>query len=66
VGAGQGLTLFNFSPQPEPFLTQNIPYIPLKTPEYPLRPPKHPHTPPKCSTPYPTESAYVEPKSGRV
>jgi hypothetical protein len=59
---GQGLTLLHFSPQPEPFLTQNTPCTPTNTPYTTL------HTlctTPAC-TPYPTESAYVEPKSRRV
>jgi dsDNA-specific endonuclease/ATPase MutS2 len=29
---GQGLTLVHFTPQPEPFMTQNTPYTPPGTP----------------------------------
>ena len=58
-----GLTLVHFSPQPEPFLTQN------KPPNAPKYPRKHPlntlwRTPQR--TLYPMESAYVELYSGRV
>ena len=59
---GQGLTLVTFSAQPEPFLIQNA------TSTYPAAPrhlPNNPKTTAKF-TPHPTESAYVEPKSGRV
>jgi hypothetical protein len=69
AGAGQGFTLVHFSAHPEPFLTQNNT---LHTPEHPLTTPttpKHPlDTPEKTSTHtlYPTESAYVGLKSGRV
>ena len=39
IGAGQGLTLFHFSAQPEPFLSQNYT---LNTPSHPPTPRKHP------------------------
>ena len=62
AGEGQGLTVPHFSAQLEPSLTQITPQTFPKTPEYPL---KTPETNIEC-TPYFTESAYVEPKSGRV
>jgi len=59
--SGQGLTLVHFSAQPEPFWTQNAPY---SLPDTLLIPRKIP-LPPQC-TPCPTQSAYVEPRGGRV
>ena len=68
----QGLTPVHFSAQPEPFLKQKHTLHTLHTlhtPSHPLTPPKRPlntpETTPKC-TPYPTESAQVELKSGPV
>jgi len=58
----QGLTLVHFSAQPETFLTQNTSYILPSTPEHTLSTP-YMHD---LRTPYPTQSAYVEPKSGLV
>jgi len=58
----QGLALVDFSAQREPFLTQNTPYIPPNTLNHPLNTLEKTHT----STPYRTQSAYAEPKSGRV
>ena len=61
----QWLTLVHFfTAKPEPFPTNKYT---LNTPSYPITHPKSflhaPKTPTKC-TPYPTESAYVERKSG--
>ena len=51
-----------FTRQPEPFLAQSTPSTPPDTPCHPLN---IPYTTSK-RTPYPTESAYIEPTSGRV
>jgi hypothetical protein len=56
TGAGHGLTLVHYSGQPEPFLTHNTPSTPPNTPKHPLNTTE---TTPR-STPYRTESAYVE------
>jgi len=49
---GQGLTLVNFSAQPEPFPTQNTPSTPRSSPE---TPPKHPLHDPSMQSPIPQE-----------
>ena len=58
----QGLTPIHISAQPEPFLKQKPT---LNTTQYPLIPPNIIDTTPHV-TPYPTQSAYVELRSGRV
>jgi len=62
LGGRQGLTLVHFSAQPEPCLKQITPCTPRNIPSHPLN---IPYTIPKC-TPSPTQSAYVEPKSGQL
>jgi len=59
---GQGLTLVHLSAQLERYLTHKPTLHPLNTPWHPLY---TRYTPP-TRRPYPIQSAYVEPKSGRV
>jgi len=58
----QGLTLVHFSAQLEPCLTQENTLHTLNTPQHPLN---TGYTAP-ARTPYPMQSAQVEPESGRV
>ena len=56
----QGLTLVHFSAQPKPYLTQDTLYHPLIHLDISSTPPQHLLD----NNPYPSESAYLELKSG--
>jgi len=61
---GQGLTLVHSSAQPKPFLTRARIHL-INTPHSPLTPPTHLRNNPQMH-PYPTTSADVQLKGGRV